>query len=249
MIDRHTLAIISLVGSSLNVIGTLYLAYDLLGGEHGPLRTLTRAVTYGLIIGAGFGIALGPLAGLIIGVTHGITLGWELAEVARQNPKPGFWIEVLMSAIRGFGYGLATALLFGTVFGITFGAFSTIGQVIGYGVGVRPSLDYAPSTRPRMTRGHFLAVLNRTVGYAIAGFASALIGRLGVKALPFGLKVGLWVGAITAIVIFLMPFIVWRVVHMLGRRMGVFVVILILLGFALQSVQYWATLLGWGISG
>jgi hypothetical protein len=41
-IDKHTLALISIVGSFLDVLGALYLAYDLLGGEHGPLRTLTR---------------------------------------------------------------------------------------------------------------------------------------------------------------------------------------------------------------
>ena len=43
--DKHTLALISIIGSSLDVLGALYLAYDLLGGEPGPLRTLTRAVT------------------------------------------------------------------------------------------------------------------------------------------------------------------------------------------------------------
>ena len=53
MIDKHTLALISIVGSSLDVLGALYLAYDLLGGEHGPLRTLTRGVTYGALFGAG----------------------------------------------------------------------------------------------------------------------------------------------------------------------------------------------------
>jgi hypothetical protein len=38
MTDRHALAIVSIIGSSLDVLGSLYLAYDLLGGEHGPLR-------------------------------------------------------------------------------------------------------------------------------------------------------------------------------------------------------------------
>src|SRR5580692_8097536 len=73
MLDKHTLAIISIVGSSLDVIGSLYLAYDLLGGQHGPLRTLTRAVTYGLLFGTGYGIALGPVFGLAAGLAHGIT--------------------------------------------------------------------------------------------------------------------------------------------------------------------------------
>ena len=46
--DHHTLAAISITGTCLDVLGTLYLAYDLLGGQHGPLRLLTRAVTYSL---------------------------------------------------------------------------------------------------------------------------------------------------------------------------------------------------------
>src|SRR5712671_6282510 len=110
MFSRHTLAIISIVGSSLSVLGSLYLAYDLLGGEHGPLRTLTRAVTYGMVFGVGYGIAFGPMFGLVNGVTHGITLAVELSRVARQGPKPGFWYDVTMSALRGSSYALGTAL-------------------------------------------------------------------------------------------------------------------------------------------
>ena len=30
-IDKHTLALVSIVGSSLDLLGALYLAYDLLG--------------------------------------------------------------------------------------------------------------------------------------------------------------------------------------------------------------------------
>src|SRR5215468_4678136 len=74
-LDRHTLALISIIGSSLDVLGVLYLSYDLLGGEHGPLRTLTRAVTYGVLFGIGYGIAGGPVFGVISGIAHGITLG------------------------------------------------------------------------------------------------------------------------------------------------------------------------------
>lgn len=62
-VDRHTIALISIIGSSLDVLGALYLAYDLLGGEHGPLRTLTRGVTYGALFGLGYGLALGPVFG------------------------------------------------------------------------------------------------------------------------------------------------------------------------------------------
>src|SRR5580704_9526934 len=106
MIDKHTLALISIVGNTLDVIGAMYLAYDLLGGEHGPLRTLTRGVTYGVLFGAGYGVALGPVFGLASGAAHGLTLAWEFSRAAQQKPKPGFWYDTAMSAIRGFGYAL-----------------------------------------------------------------------------------------------------------------------------------------------
>src|SRR5260370_7457777 len=88
--DKHILALISIIGSSLDVLGALYLAYDLLGGEHGPLRTLTRAVTYGALFGTGYGLALGPVFGLASGVAHGITLAWESSRASRPEPQPGF---------------------------------------------------------------------------------------------------------------------------------------------------------------
>src|SRR5580700_8209863 len=102
-IDKHTLALISIIGSSLDVLGALYLAYDLLGGEHGPLRTLTRAITYGALFGAGYGLTLGPVVGLATGVANGVTLAWELSRASRRGPTPGVWYDVAMSAIRGFG--------------------------------------------------------------------------------------------------------------------------------------------------
>src|SRR6202167_4716052 len=105
-IDKHTLALISIAGSSFDVLGALYLAYDLLGGEHGPLRTLTRAVTYGALFGAGYGLAFGPVFGLASGVAHGITLAWEFSRASKHRPKPGFWYDVAMSAIRGAGFAL-----------------------------------------------------------------------------------------------------------------------------------------------
>jgi hypothetical protein len=248
MLDKHTLAIISLIGSSLDVIGSLYLAYDLLGGEHGPLRTLTRAVTYGVIFGVGYGLALGFLFGLALGLTHALTLSVEFSRISRQRPRSGFWFDSAMSAIRGCGYGLGSAFLFGTKFGITFGALSTLGQVIGYRVGLRPSLDYQPSSRPRITLRLFLAAVNRTFGYAIAGYVSALVAHQQAGAMLFGLKLGLLVGVVSGVATFLIPFVEWRADRMPEKRMGIFGVTMILIGFALQSVQYWVALVEAGAS-
>lgn len=243
-IDRHTLALVNIIGSSCDVLGALYLAYDLLGGEHGPLRTLTRAVTYGLLFGVGYGLALGPVFGLASGTAHGITLAWEFSRVSRHRPKPGIWYDTAMSAIRGAGFALGAAYLYGGIFGATFGALSTVGQVIAYQAGIRPTIDYQPGTRPRLTKHQFLAVVNRTVGYGAAGYVSALIAHQRANALSVGVKAGLVIGVVTAMANACVPLIEWMADHLPQKRMGVLGVGLILIGFGLQSVQYWLTLLG-----
>jgi len=245
-IDQHTLALISIVGSSLDVLGALYLAYDLLGGEHGPLRTLTRGVTYGVLFGAGYGLALGPVFGLASGLAHGITLAWEFSRASRHRPKPGFWYDTTMGAIRGFGFAVGASYSFGVPFSITFGLFSTVGQAIVYRFGMRPTADYKPATRPRLTRFQLLGAANRTVGYAVTGYVSSLVARQSEHAIAVGLRVGLAIGVVTAVAVFFTPFIEWFADHVPAKRMGVFGVALILVGFGLQSVQYWVTLLNLG---
>src|SRR5215472_13115712 len=160
-IDKHTLALISIVGSSLDALGALYLAYDLLGGEHGPLRTLTRGVTYGLLFGGGYGLALGPVFGLVTGVAHAITLAWEFSRASKGGPAPGLWYDSAMSAIRGAGFGLGGAYLYGATFGVVFGLLSVLGQILAYRVGISPAAYYQPGPRAHLSRTQWLAGMNR----------------------------------------------------------------------------------------
>ena len=241
--DKHTLALISILGSSLDVLGAMYLAYDLLGGEHGPLRTLTRAVTYGALFGTGYGLALGPVFGLASGVAHGLTLAWEYSRASRHEPQSGFWVDTAMSAIRGCGFGLGASYLFGARFGVAFGLLSTAGQAVAYRLGIRPTVDYRPATRPRVTRLQLLAAANRTVGYAVTGYVSSMVARQPEHAIGVGLKTGLTLGVVTALAGSCTPLVEWTADHVPEKRMGVFGVGLILIGFTLQSVQYWLALL------
>ena len=242
-IDKHALALISIVGSSLDVLGALYLAYDLLGGEHGPLRTLTRAVTYGALFGIGYGLFLGPVFGAVSGIAHGITLAWEFSRASRGQPKSGFWVDTGMSAIRGCGFALGASYLFGPRFGVTFGLLSTVGQAIAYRIGIRPTVDYKPAVRPRVSRFQVLAGLNRTAGYAVTGYVSSLIAQQPQHAIAVGLRTGLALGVVTVVIGSCTPFVEWAADHVPEKRMGVIGVGLILVGFALQSVQYWLALL------
>jgi hypothetical protein len=246
-IDKYTLALISIGGSSLDVLGALYLAYDLLGGEHGPLRTLTRAVTYSVLFGIGFGLVLGPVFGIVSGIAHGVTLAREFSRASRGLPKQGVWLDAAMSALRGAGFAVGASYVFGARFGVTFGALSTVGQIFAYRIGIRPTIDYKPATRPRLTRLQLISVVNRTAGYALTGYLSSLAALHREHALAVGLRAGLTVGAVTAVVLTCTPFIEWTADRVPEKRMGVFGVALILLGFVLQSVQYWLTLLDVGV--
>jgi len=242
--DKHTLALISIAGSSLDVLGAMYLAYDLLGGEHGPLRTLTRAVTYGALFSLGFSLALGPVFGLACGAAHGITLAVELSRASRGRFEAGFWQDTFMSAIRGCGFMLGAAYLFGIRFGVVFGLLSTAGQAIAYRFGVRPTAEYNPAARPRITRFQFVAAVNRAVGYGLTGWISSLAAGQAQHAIAVGLKTGVAVGLVTGLSTCCMPFVEWYADRVPERAMGVFGVGLILIGFALQSVQYWIALMG-----
>jgi hypothetical protein len=242
-IDRHHLAAISIVGSFLDVLGALYLAYDILGGKYGPLRALTRGVTYGVIFGVGFGLPLGLAFGLAGGSANGLTLAFELRRAAQQKQHYRMRYEALFSSIRGIGFGIGAAYMYGIRFGVVFGILSTLGQMFAYSRGIRPSLDYQPARMPRMSRRQIIAAVVRTGGYATAGYISAAVARQQMHALSFGIDAGLTIGIVTALANASMPFIEWITESVPDKRFGVFGVVLILCGFGMQSVQYWIALL------
>lgn len=240
--DHHLLAAISIAGTSLDLLGGMYLAYDLLGGKHGPLRTLTRGVTYAAIFATMYGIPLGWKFGVAVGVTTGFTLAFELSRVAREEPEYSLAVDAVFSLIRGVGFGIGLFPDFGLRFAEIFAGFSTAGQIFAYWIGFKPTMEYQQESRPRMTRKKALAALNRTAGYVIT---SLVCGAISQRTLfvGFALKVGLSIGIATAVATFLMPWIEWVAENLPERRLGVFGIGLILSGFSLQSVQYWVALL------
>jgi hypothetical protein len=241
--DHHILAVVSIVGSCLDLLGALYLAYDLLGGEHGPLRALSRGVTYGALFAIGHGLALGPVFGVACGLTAGITLAWEFSAASRGQRYPGFGHDAISSVIRGVGYGIGGAWYFGPLYGLIFGAVIALSQIVAYTFGIRPTMNYAPAPHLRFGRIQFLATVNRTVGYGALGWGLARLMHQSDRAVSFGLRAGLTVGIVTFVAVAVTPMVEWAADRVPARRMGAFGVGLMLAGFMLQSVQYWANLL------
>jgi hypothetical protein len=241
--DHHTVAEISIAGSCLDVLGSLYLAYDLLGAQHGPLRLLTRMVTYSIVFGIGYGLGLGVFFGVASGAATGITVGIELNRMARNQDHYSLFWEGVFSAIRGLAFAAGLTLLIGFRFGVAFGIIIAVGQIFAYRRGIRPSLDYAPSRRPRVSRVQLRAAAVRTVGAIGAALVcSALVQHLEHPWL-FALKVGVVIGVVTAVGTATVPFIEYFSEHLPARIMGAFGIGLIFIGFSLQSLQYWLVVL------
>jgi hypothetical protein len=242
-IDHHLLASVSIAATCLDVLGTLYLAYDLLGGEHGPLRLLTRAVTYSIVFGIGYGLGLGFFFGVVSGVTTGVTVAIELNRASREDGHYSLPWEAFFSAIRGAGFAAGLYRMVGLRFAVAFSILVTVGQVIAYWREMRPAMDYEASRRPRMTRRQFVGTVLRTVGYSAAALVCGIFAQHLEYPWWFAVRVGVVTGLVTAVGIIVNPYIEYYADRLPQRALGVLGITLILCGFALQSVQYWVALL------
>jgi hypothetical protein len=241
-VDHHTVAIVSITGTCLDVLGSLYLAYDLLGGKHGPLRLLTRAVTYSVVFGIGYGLGLGLFFGLASGIATGITLSIEFSRAAHGLDHYSLRWEGLFSAIRGFAFGAGLYRILGFGFAVAFAILITIGQIFAYSRGMRPATDYAASRRPRLTRRQFWGTVVRTFGYMVTALVCSAFIHHVEHAWAFAIRVGLVTGIVTGVGATFNPYIEYYADNLPERRLGVFGIGLILCGFTLQSMQYWLAL-------
>lgn len=241
VVDHHMLASVSIAAVMLDMLGGLYLAYDLLGGEHGPLRTLTRAVTYRVYFGLVYGCCFGPVFGLVTGAGLGTLLGLEFAGIATA---PGMhrrtipWSVFLFGLLRGAVLGIAAGFAFGAPFGLAFGPLSAVGIIGAYALRFSPAHDHEMQARPRF---HWHVVLASSVRGLAIGTAAVVAGVLtqGVYGIPRGLAIGVAVTLAGVVLSTASPFVEWWADYLPARRLGAFGAILLLFGLALSSLQYW----------
>ena len=254
VLDRHFIAAISIAGAVCDLMGGLYLAYDLLGGSHGPLRTLTRVATYTLFFCLGYGLpfslVVGPIRAvelaLVVGLGLGAILGLEYTHAMRdkargQHHRYDHGLPFVFGALRGGVFGLAGGLLIGVFFGLFFGFLSAIGLMTVYSFQLSPTDAYQTYTRPKIRARELLASALRGGATALAGTLAALLSRS--DAWAFGLVFGLIAGTVSAFISIISPFVEWWADRLPARRLGAFGAFLFLIGVLLQSIQYWVVLL------
>jgi len=229
---RDLIPILSLIGVILDALGGLYLAYDLLGGKKGPLRTVTKSISYGVLFAGVYWLPLGVWFGLAGLLVSGPTLS---VEIERRNDRG------TRSFLETLGYSLPRALSFGVAgwlskdagFGIAFGILCAIGLVAAYMIVGPPTLP----GRPRINR----AVLKRGVVRALTiGLAAVLSGAIHKErhALSYGIEVGLVTGLASGVLLSIAPAIEAWVDNLPTYRLGAYGAILVVIGSVLQTLQY-----------
>lgn len=233
---------ISLGGILLDALGGLYLSYDLLGGKRGPLRLLARAVTYSVLFGLGYRIALGPIFGVMAGIGLGTSLALESAVIASQLTLP-FLRSLVFGFYRAAFIAAAGWLTFNKSFGILFGLFGFAGLLLIYVTGIAPVKIYSAIGKPRLTLEGLRVSAIRAVTIAIAAILAGFLDEIKTDAIKFGIEIGFTVGAVSLTMGIISPYVEWWVDNLPEKKLGAFGAGLVVIGFLLQSVQYLIPLL------
>jgi hypothetical protein len=240
--DQRMIRAISLAGTTLDALGGFYLTYDLLGSKYGPLRTITRLVTYSFICAACFW----PLLGLWFGVSGAVALGPLLAFENVRHGSHGAESRseaLIFQAIRAVALGLAGWLTIDARFGVAFGLASLFAMYALYYFHFSPADTYRARRKPHLGTQVIAPAAARGV---VIGLAGLLGGGLTHEAgaLKFGIEIGLVVGALNTLTLTFGPSVEWWAENLSGRSLGAIGAMLAVVGFLLQSLQYALPLIG-----
>jgi hypothetical protein len=230
-----------LSGLALDTLGGLYLAYDLLGGERGVLRVATKCITYGVMFMIMYWILLGRWFGLAGAFAYGplmaIQHGGEL-----RSPRD-FVRMFLFAALRSFSLGAAGWLAVDPRFGIAFALLGTIALTISYATTGFAGIDVSEWVAPRVDAEALIKGFARGLAFGAAAILSALLLKE-PQDIWFGAWVGIVTGISTSLFIIFSPSVGWWADHLPARRLGAYGAMLVVIGSAIQALQYLLPLIG-----
>ncbi len=138
--------------------------------------------------------------------------------------------------VRGLSFGIAGWLTVGLDFGIAFGILTALTMHITYEFGFGTNI-YRAYQRPQLDRRLLVVGLNRGALVGLAGAVSgAVTGRS--QALLYGVQIGVVVGTLQTTAIILSLVVEWWADNLPERALGGYGAVLVLIGSALQTVQY-----------
>jgi hypothetical protein len=250
--DHHLIALFALAGTGLDLIGGLFLAYELLGQRHGLLRSILRAILYSFLVASVYALALDWRFALVAGMGLGLVLTYELG-VSQPSEKIEFDLSkkrshaltrrrLGLACFRGLSLGAGAAWTFSISLGLWFWLLATVALVAAYRLRFAPSDEFEASERPHLSGHKVAGAVVRAILLGLAGTLGARINGAKPETLEFGIRYGLVVGLVGLVLGSLTGFIEWYIDRLSERRLGLLGVCLIICGILLQSIQYWVAL-------
>ena len=235
------IAKINLLGMLFDSLGGLYLAYDILGGEKGPLKLITRFITYSILLFILYDLCFGFKFAIVAGFGLGaiLSLQFYLFNHYRDLSKK---VLLILTLCTTSVMGIAMIVRFGREFGLWFMLFnSTIACIINtYYISLKDIYlkIFDNKQKSKFEIINFYPALTRGL---VIGFSSSMASLMTfhkIEALTIGLIIGLIASIIGTVVTIAVPFIERFVDDLPDKTLGYFGIILFIIGFMLQSLQY-----------
>lgn len=233
---------ITLTGQTMDLIGGLYLAYDLLGGDKGPLSTLTRVVTYSLMMVILLSLPMGLKFGLPAGIGLGIALGLHLERIGRGQKETAKFLFAV-GLLRATGIYLA-ALWDGSP-GLAACAFPLVlvASIILPKLKLSPAYFYEAGKKPSFGWRKFLLACVMGIMAAGAGVVTAFLQHDSSHIVMLVLKPALTLSMAMMVITTVTPLIEWYADNIPGKTMGYLGTTLFVVGFAVQAIPSLVTVL------
>lgn len=224
-----------------DVMGGLYLAYDLLGGENGPLARLTKCVNYTLLMTLLLLTTMGLKFALIVGVAFGTAMGLHMDRVGRGIPDTNLFYAA-NGLLTGVAITCAFLLYTSPALAIVMGLFVFALSIVLPKCSVSPATIYQSAKRPQLNwKTLMLAVVVATIAFG-SGLLSVSITHGDARSIHFVLKFALTFGAAVLAVTTLSPLIEWYSDNLPPKSFGTGGVILFICGFVIQAIPSFATI-------
>lgn len=239
--DDKLSAIVTIIGMTCDVMGGLYLAYDLLGGENGPLSVLTKIVNYSVLLTLLMFPTMGLKFALIVGFGFGTALGLHFDRVGRSIPDTTKFL-LLTALLRCVAIVVAVGMTASPIVGSVMGVLVFIMSMVLPKFNISPTALYQSSKRPQLNLKQ-LGVAGALLLVAIfSGLFGASIAHGDVHTFQFVMRFAVTFGFSILIVTSFSPLIEWYSDHLPAKSFGTAGIALFIAGFVIQSLPSFATI-------
>lgn len=239
--DDHISAVVTIIGMTCDVMGGLYLAYDLLGGENGPLARLTKIVNYSVLLVLLFLITMGFKFALIVGIAFGTALGLHFDRAGRGIPDTDKFL-LCTAILRGGAIAAAIWLKENHILGLVMGVLVFGMSMLLPRLKISPTALYKSGKKPQLSwKQVVIALVLMSVSIA-SGLIGASIAHGDAITIGFVLKFGLTFGFAIFVVSIVSPLIEWYSDNLPPQSFGTAGVMLFIIGFVIQSIPSFATI-------